>query len=162
LTIWIYDFAILSVLGCLCWFHWTARNIKSETESSTTYFGQPTTAGGIDPLMSMSSQNQQRRGTVTIDLGNGFLTTPGGHGLGGGGGSGGGLSVPGGGGSFGPEMSGISQTASHELEAYAWGPRDGGEAEVLKAEEDDDLEKELKRPVAVDRRDSGRTSPTMK
>ncbi|GAA6015921.1 hypothetical protein JCM10207_006807 [Rhodosporidiobolus poonsookiae] len=147
-TIWIYDIALDLVLISLIWFHWTSRSIKSDSESSTTFFGQPTT---LDPMMSVGSNAQynigptgERRGTVTIDFGGGVIGHPGGGMLG----TTSGLSAP--------QLSSISQQTSKELDSYAWGPRDG-EAEVLADGEDTDEEQ---RPALGERRESGRTSPT--
>ncbi|GAA5891939.1 hypothetical protein JCM6882_007414 [Rhodosporidiobolus microsporus] len=157
-TAWIYDIALGLVLSSLIWFHWQARLIRPGSEGGTTLFGQPTLANA-DPLMSVNSNGNgagvtgQRRGTVTIDLGGGVIGM-----------AGGGLQS--GSGLHAPQLSSLSQQTSKDLDSYSWGPRDG-EAEVLRIGSDEEGEGEAEaeggeRPVAVDRRDSGRMSPTMR
>ncbi|GAA6042174.1 hypothetical protein JCM8097_004998 [Rhodosporidiobolus ruineniae] len=174
-TIWIYAVALNLVFLSLIWFHWTGRAIKTGDQTSTTFFGQPTFTQA-DPTLSALSQSQsrldfggngtesrlgERRGTVTIDFGGGVIGTPGGTIVStGGAGSGAGTAgAPGG--LHVPSHAGLSRQASKELESYAWGPRDGAESsEVLRLADEEDDERDGR--VEVERRDSGRMSPTMK
>ncbi|GAA5859172.1 hypothetical protein JCM8547_008901 [Rhodosporidiobolus lusitaniae] len=150
-AIWIYDVALNLVLISLLWFHWQARSVKVDGETSTTFFGQPTLTQGVDPTMSASSNNG-RRGTVTIDFGGGIIGHPGG-GFSSSGGGGGGSGSRGGG--LGVTSTSISQ-ASKEFENFSWGKRDG-EEEVLTSP-DDETAPSVRPP---ERRDSGRMSPRM-